>query len=80
MPPHPSGPLGGPGSWSAPILVLAKWSLYSGPKPDVADRPSCGLSRLWDLRINEAHAHFDELTVIRPVWQVFTPSNRNYKR
>lgn len=79
--PHPFGSFGAPGGHSPLVLLLARWSLCSGPRPDAADRLCCSPSALWDLRIDQAYIvsdRADSREVINQVWQVFNLTNRNY--
>lgn len=62
---HPSGSFGAPGGRSALVLIPARWSLCSGPRPGAADRLCCSLSALWDLRINEVYHLFDRPTAMK---------------
>ena len=74
---HPCSP-GAPAVHSVLLLVLERWSLCFGPRPDAAER-LCTRGVLSPLRNNQICNQADRHASISQVWQVFSQTNRNYE-
>lgn len=75
---HPCSP-GAPAVHSVLLLVLERWSLCSGPRPDAVERLRCTRSVLSPLRNNQIYNQAQGHASISQVWQVFNQTDRNYE-
>lgn len=74
---HSCGSLGARSVHRAPLLVLARLSLCSGPRPDAAERLCYTRRGLVPLRINQIYSQAESQAGTSQVCQVFNLTNRN---